>query len=1192
MNMKRKILCVILIATMIISMGISGTRLHTVEPQKPSVGSEQQNLEVLSLGDRAQKEELTEETDESADQGGMSEEQKESDEKEPEKPDNPEEPEKPEDEELTEDEEDEDSTDAEEDTSEEDSDAGETDDSDDEGDNGGDDVIEGDEDDEVIDLTLGSVMTWYKYGKQPKNIVCSPSNTVSGSVNTAQLEDNEFEYAFSLTGEDAANAKINQILVKEGDGTYRKADEKGTLKVHLPNETSSRTYTFQVETLWKTKNAQGKRVEEEVIFTYEIQFYYAMDLELELYWVSKNQQKKKITCIADGQAGETIERSEIENHQWEYTPELTGTLAEDAEFISADYYTESGETGTLNTEGGVLKLKAGGEAQKETYYLTFAVKVKDEDGQTKTVYYRITIVYLERKDIDVSFTWLEKGTTPRVMICQPDETVSTEMKNNQLSAGAVKYEIELIGEESKDARILSITYKSDSGSSGDLAASGALPMLLPAGQSHNEYTISVVALSGGKKLYYTIKLNYVMDVELQMTYSLTENGMSAERTISCENGKTKKAEAVYDDQLHDGNLRYTMSTTGSETLSITSVKCYQSGNGKMVNLSAEDQITLLLNERKTGENTFTVKAVDRMGSEYTFKIMIPYKHRGENRIKINTNMTDGQTVINETKTNLNVSAWSEDEHGEVVSYIPANGEDTKLIVKLDGETLSYVSTSGAASEFILYPKNPKKGDTNKHELYIYAEDPYGNFGELTLTLNGKRKQSGQEKGTATIYIDMSVLGLGIVDSVSYEVLADEPISYSVAKAVLGQDTGEPFGVAKETLGWGGRYSGTLDTGFYLQSLTPGVSADGLEGSSWNKYGRTEAEVLQAIDDRFGEGTGLATLWRCIYRNGLNKSSGSDGSYGEFDFTSGSGWLFSLDGTYYPGLAMSEYSLEDGDVLTLRYTLAHGWDVGGGTSGYGNTVGYCVTALDGRYYIHHQMETIENPDGSKSYVCHCCGLEEGCRHENMRNKNLGDGTHIGYCDDCNKTIGSPELHTWTMDAEHHQCSSCDAKEEHTWKEVEGSNTATCTEEGKRTVCCMVCSMTREETSPAKGHKLNQRWNHNLTEHYQKCSVCSEIIAESQGVHQYEYNQRDDDWYCKICDAGHDWDYCGNGENLTVESATCKHIAYHCEECGLDMEKDGEFPEHHQYEEGICIHCGGDDPEYVPPAPPDPEEPDNP
>ena len=524
----------------------------------------------------------------------------------------------------------------------------------------------------------------------------------------------------------------------------------------------------------------------------------------------------------------------------------------------------------------------------------------------------------------------------------------------------------------------------------------------------------------------------------------------------------------------------------------------------------------------------------------------------------------------------------------MTDYIPANGVDTKLHVTFDGERISYISTSGNVSEYILVPENPDVGDTNEHVLHIYAEDAYGNFGELTLTLRGQRNQSGQKTGTATIQVDMTVMGLGIVDSVRYEVLADEPISYSIAKAVFGMDLGEPYGAAKDAMGWKARYAGTLDEGFYLTSLTPGIAGQGLGGSTWSQYGSNEEEILAAIDASFGQGTGLATLWRCIYRNGLNKSSGSGGTYGEFDYTSGSGWLFSLNGVYYPGLSMCQYSLEDGDVLTLRYTLAYGWDVGGGTSSYGNSAGYCVTALNGSYSIDHRMETVEQPDGSRRYICRCCGLQEECAHTDTVYTDLGDGTHVQFCNDCRTVMGDPAEHDWVHGEAAHTCPACGAAGEHQWKEAEGSNTATCTEPGIRTVYCPLCEMVREEASPPKGHALNSRWNHTKTEHYQKCSVCQETIPESVGQHRYEYHAGDDDWYCTVCEAGHDWDYCGN-DALTIQSAACTRIDYHCGECGLELTKNGSFPEYHAYENGACIHCGAADPNGIPPTEPPVTEP---
>ncbi len=72
---------------------------------------------------------------------------------------------------------------------------------------------------------------------------------------------------------------------------------------------------------------------------------------------------------------------------------------------------------------------------------------------------------------------------------------------------------------------------------------------------------------------------------------------------------------------------------------------------------------------------------------------------------------------------------------------------------------------------------------------------------LTLTLLGERSRKGEPIGHATIYIDMTVLGLGVTAPLSYEVLSGEPASYSVAKAVWGYDAGDPFGTSANTFGW-------------------------------------------------------------------------------------------------------------------------------------------------------------------------------------------------------------------------------------------------------------------------------------------------------------------------------------------------------------------------------------------------------
>ena len=93
--------------------------------------------------------------------------------------------------------------------------------------------------------------------------------------------------------------------------------------------------------------------------------------------------------------------------------------------------------------------------------------------------------------------------------------------------------------------------------------------------------------------------------------------------------------------------------------------------------------------------------------------------------------------------------------------------------------------------------------------------------------------------------------------------------------------------------------------------------------SWSSYGSDRESVLAAIDGVFGENSAYAALWRSIYLAGISLNGCHNTSVGEFDFTNGSGWLYSIGGgTYYPTTSLADYELQDGDVLVLRYTLAY------------------------------------------------------------------------------------------------------------------------------------------------------------------------------------------------------------------------------------------------------------------------------
>ena len=381
-------------------------------------------------------------------------------------------------------------------------------------------------------------------------------------------------------------------------------------------------------------------------------------------------------------------------------------------------------------------------------------------------------------------------------------------------------------------------------------STGSGSVRLEATDSGATYTALVAAKVKERTVNFAVTIRYQSDVRMEMSYTVMEDGAQKPCVLTCENKKTVNADPVYDDQLTDGLLTYTFAIRGEEASDVTiqSVKCYQSGSFKTITLPAPSgSVTLLLNEDKTGDNTFTVTAASSGGDSYTFVFNVPYKHRGENKVQIKTNLRDGATITNGQEVNLTVEAWTEDAAGNRVSHILATGTETKLTVQLDGKDVQFESTSGYVQQYLLIPENLDEGDRNEHTLYIYAEDEKGNYGELNLKLIGKRTEEGQKIGTASIYIDMSILGLGVRGPISYDVLSKEPVSYVIAKAISAAGQMRSAGV------------GTSSAARRMRSL-PGSTAASARTATKRSSGAASTATVSRCPAQAPASVNLTTQW--------------------------------------------------------------------------------------------------------------------------------------------------------------------------------------------------------------------------------------------------------------------------------------------------------------------------------------------
>ena len=113
-------------------------------------------------------------------------------------------------------------------------------------------------------------------------------------------------------------------------------------------------------------------------------------------------------------------------------------------------------------------------------------------------------------------------------------------------------------------------------------------------------------------------------------------------------------------------------------------------------------------------------------------------------------------------------------------------------------------------------------------------------------------------------------------------------------------------------------TGSLTAGFYLGRIRELKSID-------LSHAKLEKNVARVID---------SDEW--------NAENYTEGSLGETDFTSDSGWMYSVNNVF-PNVGMSEFYLEEGDVVRLQFTVAKGREIGGSGSAGGSYPDYYSVA---------------------------------------------------------------------------------------------------------------------------------------------------------------------------------------------------------------------------------------------------------
>lgn len=364
------------------------------------------------------------------------------------------------------------------------------------------------------------------------------------------------------------------------------------------------------------------------------------------------------------------------------------------------------------------------------------------------------------------------------------------------------------------------------------------------------------------------KGNKTCEKRYHITYTIPEKKETKEKAaIQIETNL--KEETVYRSKL----TVHAKAMQGNTEIPLT-----LTNNSKIVEAESTNCYIITLTE---GENTVVLSA--KSGEQEitkTYKILYKVltgtgeEKSNDNAPTLYCSLKDGDSVKNK-KLNFYVNGKDKNGHWLDSSHftIHCQGKDGKLIYA-NTDQISYQITLTEGYNIIL----------------IALTDEEGNQAKKAYSIQYKPDENGIV-GTATISVEATTIGCGnLIPPTKVDIIEDKPMSYMLCELL------EKNGFSYES-------SGTATSNFYLARITktenflhPHIPSD-LE------------EKLMDVDENYpGD----------FYNDSL----------GEFDFSTGSGWMYQVNGVY-PNYSFSDCFLQDGDVVRIRFTLYYGCDIGGG-----------------------------------------------------------------------------------------------------------------------------------------------------------------------------------------------------------------------------------------------------------------------
>ena len=239
----------------------------------------------------------------------------------------------------------------------------------------------------------------------------------------------------------------------------------------------------------------------------------------------------------------------------------------------------------------------------------------------------------------------------------------------------------------------------------------------------------------------------------------------------------------------------------------------------------------------------------------------------------------------------------------------AAGDKIKSTVKLNGEKVEPTWDDSEKTSYTLIFTVE-----GKNTVTVSAASDGGRKKELTYRITYNKAAPGEKIGTATWSVEGFTVGIGyLIYPVSVPIFEGETAAEQLIRLI-------------HSAGFTAYYGGTVKSSFDLAYIADGTAS----GAKYNNYHKSGTP---SNPRRLDISPSIPSLLVPYLKDTMTFYDPNDyaknwsGYLGEFVFTNGSGWMYSVN-NIFPNVGFADSYLSDGDVVRVQYTLGYGADIGG------------------------------------------------------------------------------------------------------------------------------------------------------------------------------------------------------------------------------------------------------------------------